>query len=251
MESKERNTQLANEILMELINTYEENQIRVFLATINKVLTKHYAITRDAREEDENAIENYCTLEVEIPLSFYKEYGAKGEYSIEKWKDIVEAIMVKIRIKEEGKIKTLNLISSIEFDYETNIFYILFNQDNFEYVLLLRDRNYTVIDLEEIRKLKGKYEIGLYLAMWQFIDKGERVFSIDGCKRYFDYKGKTNKEFMRNIRKATENINRKMNYKIKIDTVVKNREIINVSVKFPKRRKKVSRQVQYGEGKEK
>ncbi|WP_346962381.1 hypothetical protein, partial [Clostridium sp.] len=106
------------------------------------------------------------------------------------------------------------------------------------------------IDLEEIRKLKGKYEIGLYLAMWQFIDKGERIFSIDGCKRYFDYKGKTNKELMRNIRNATENINRKMNYKIKIDTTVRNREIVNVSVKFPKRRKKVSKQVKYGERKE-
>lgn len=240
MKDNKRNTQLANEILMELITTYRENQIRIFLATINKVLAQHYAIKRDTESEDDmDTLENYSTLEVDIPLDFYKEYGAKGEYTIKKWKEIIKSIMIPIVIKENGTYKAINIIDEIEYDYNSKNFHVVFDEKYFEYVLLLEDKGYTIIDLEEIKKLDGKYEIGIYLAMWQFIEKGKRMFTIEGCKNYFDYSGNETKELMRQLRKSVENVNNKMGYKINVNTVVYNKAITNINLEFPKGRRKI------------
>ncbi|MEG1256626.1 hypothetical protein [Clostridium sp.] len=240
MDDSSRNTQLANEILMELITTYKENQIRIFLATINKALVQHYAIKRDTDSEDDiDTMESYCTLEVDIPLGFYKEYGARKNYTRQEWNELIRSIMLPITIKEEGRERIINLIDEIDFDYETNNFHILFDENYFEYVLLFRESSYTVIDLGEIKQLSGKFEIGLYLAMWQFIQTGKRLFTTDSCKRYFNCRAFENKTLMKELRKAVKNINAKMGYKIELSTIINNKTITNIMLEFHIGKRKV------------
>lgn len=230
-----RNTQIANEILMNLITTYKETQIKVFLATINKATTKHYSI------ENDNPSANECglSLYVDIPLEFYKQYGFKGGYTIKQMREIVRSINIPIEIMENGKIDTINIIDHIEYDIYSKVFTVYFKEDYFEYVILLRDSDYTVIDLAEVKQLESKYEMGLYLMYWQFITTGKRYFTIEGCKNYFGYCGQTNRVMMKYIRQALENIDAKLGYKISVETETYNKLITNVNFSFKKGRKKV------------
>lgn len=230
----ERKTQLANEILTNMLINYKEQQLRIFLATLNKATTKYYAIERD--NSDYNQCGEY--LEVEIPLSFYKQYGGKGKYTKESWEQIVKGINIPINIKKDNIKSTINLISRIDFYIEEEKFLITFNEDYFEYVILLRDNNYTIIDLEELNKLSGKYEIGLYLAYWQFVEQGKRLFTTEGCKTFFSYKGEKLKEFTRALRKAIDSINEKLGYSINLETQISNKKITHINFTFKRGKKK-------------
>jgi plasmid replication initiation protein len=236
MLEESRNTQIANEILMNLISTYKETQIKVFLATINKATTKHYAITEEENRDD---IYNYDSLEVDIPLDFYKQYGLKGGYTIKQIRDIVKSINIPIEIMREGKVDYINVIDHIEYDFDLKMFTVYFKEEYFEYVILLRNSDYTVIDLAEIKKLESKYEMGLYLMYWQFITTGKRYFTIEGCKNYFGFCGHTNRVMMKYIRQALESIDDKLGYKIRVETETYNKVITNVNFSFKKGRKKV------------
>ena len=240
--SNKRNTQLANEILMGLFNTYKENQIRVFLATINRVTTQHYAIMKSKESDDiENTMETYNTLEAEISLDFYKEYSGKSKYSNKEIQELVKSIMIPVFIQEENSLISINLIKQIEFDYERKNFIITFNEEYYDYILLIRDSNYTVIDIEEIKKLKGKYEIGLYLTMWQFISKGKRIFTIDGCKRYFNSLNYDNRAFVKTLKSAAKSLNDRMGYDIKISTVITDKKISGIILNYKPRSRKVTK----------
>jgi hypothetical protein len=231
---EERKTQLANEILTNMLINYKEQQLRIFLATLNKATTKYYAIDRDS--ENYNQYGEY--IEVEIPLSFYKKYGGKGKYTKESWEEIVKGINIPININEDNIKSTINLISRIDFYVEEEKFVITFNEEYFEYVVLLRDSNYTIIDLEELNQLSGKYEIGVYLAYWQFVEQGKRMFTIENCKMFFSFKGEKTKELTRALKKAIDSINLKLGYDIELETKISNRKITHINFLFRRGKKK-------------
>lgn len=231
---EERKTQLANEILTNMLMSYKEQQLRIFLATLNKATTKYYAIDRDG-EIDKFKGE---VLEVEIPLSFYKEYGGKGKYTKDSWEEIVKGINIPIQINEGNIKSTINLIKRIDFYVEEEKFLITFDENYFEFVILLRDSNYTIIDLEELNLLSGKYEIGLYLAYWQFVEQGKRIFTADGCEKFFSFQGEQMKEFTRALRKSINSIHKKLGYQIEMKTQVKNKKITHINFIFPKGKRK-------------
>jgi hypothetical protein len=232
---EERKTQIANEILINLLMNYKERQIRVFLATLNKAATKYYAIEKDNSEMNE------CgeSLSVDITLDFYKKYGGKGNDSKEVWKELINSINIPIIIYNGNKKSAIYLIEQIDFYEDEEMFTVYFNDDFFEYVILLRESNYTIIDLEELNLLSGKYEIGVYLSYWQFVEQGKRIFTLEGCKNFFGYESDNTKEFMRSIRKAIKSVNNKLNYSIDAETQTKNKRITHINVVFPRGKRKV------------
>lgn len=230
-----RNTQIANELLINLLSNYNETQIRIFLATINKAVTKHYAITTELNRDD---IYNYDSLEVDISLEFYRQY-IKGIYKESNYRDIIKGINIPITLKDGNKERTINIIDEIIYNKETKVFTVKFDEEYFEYVIILSKSDYTVIDLEEVKLLSGKYEIGVYLCYWQFITKGIRLFTIDTCRNFFDYDSDNNRELMRFIRNAVDKVNKKLGYKINVETEIKNRKTTNINLVFPKGKKKV------------
>lgn len=231
---EERKTQLANEILTNMLMNYKEQQLRIFLATLNKAATKYYAIERD----NASANEMGESLTVNIPLEFYKQYGGKGRYTKDSWEEIVKGINIPLQINNENIKSTINLISRIDFYYDEEYFEITFNEDYFEYVILLRDNNYTIIDLEELNLLSGKYEIGIYLAYWQFIEQGIRVFTLERCKKFFSFNGEQTKEFTRALKKALDSIHKKLGYNITMQNQIKNKKITHINFIFPRGKRK-------------
>jgi len=231
---EERKTQLANEILTNMLMNYKEQQLRIFLATLNKATTKYYAIY------GEQEVDNFKgeVLEVEIPLSFYKEYGGKGKYTKDSWEEVVKGINIPIQINEGNINSTINLIKRIDFYIQEEKFLITFDENYFEFVILLRNSNYTIIDLEELKQLSGKYEIGLYLAYWQFVEQGKRMFTTDGCEKFFSFQGDQTKEFTRALRKSIQSIHNKLGYQIEMKTQVKNKKITHIHFVFPKGKRK-------------
>ena len=232
---EERKTQIANEILINLLMNYKERQIRVFLATLNKAATKYYAI------EKENSEMNECgeSLSVDITLEFYKKYGGKGNNSKEVWKELINSINIPIIIYNGNKKSAIYLIEQIDYYEDEEMFTVYFNDDYFEYVILLRDNNYTIIDLEELNLLSGKYEMGIYLSYWQFVEQGKRIFTLDSCIGFFAYESDSVKEFTRSLRKAIKSVNEKLNYNMGIETQTKNKKITHINFVFPKGKRKV------------
>ena len=231
---EERKTQIANEILTNLLMNYKERQLRIFLATLNKAATKYYAI------ENDNSAINECgeSLSVNITLDFYKKYGGKANNSKDTWKELINSINIPITIYKENKTSAIYLIEQIDYYEDEEMFTIYFNDEYFEYIILLRESNYTIVDLEELNQLSGKYEIGIYLAYWQFIEQGKRIFNIESCKKFFNYESNSIKEFTRALRKATDSVNKKLNYKISIETETKKKNITYINFVYPKGKRK-------------
>ncbi|GAA0115278.1 RepB family plasmid replication initiator protein [Clostridium senegalense] len=238
---EKRNTQLYNGILLNLLSSYSETQIRIFLATINKVVTKHYKITNEENRED---IYSYDSLTVEIPLEFYKE-NIKSKYGEVAYKEIIKGINIPIKITDGNITRNINIIDEIIYDESTRNITVIFDEKYFEYVILLSNSNYTVIDLEEIKKLSGKYEIGIYLCYWQFVTKGIRKFNIESVRNFFDYNAKSDAELVRKIKIATDKVNNKFGYNIIIDTDTYRRKLSNVALVFPKGKRKVLKNYLY------
>lgn len=233
--SVERKTQLANEILIELLNSYKETQVKIFLATINKFLAMCYA-----QERDNGTLENvldtgmYHSYSVEIPLEFYKEYTTSKAFSKEEWKEIVKSIVLLITIKEGSVSRSINIIDEVDFDKETDKFTVVFDEKYIEYVLLLNRGNFSILDLEEVRKLKGKFELGLYFIMKQYKSTGKAIFTMDRLKHYFGKSGCSDKYILEHVRKSIENMNSTFNCKFKLDTIKNGRNINDVVITFPK-----------------
>lgn len=235
---EERKTQLANEILMELLTTYKENQIRIFLATINKFLSKSYAYVKSCGISGDEPIDFYRDgddgFQITVPLSFYKEYGIKKRYTQDEWEEIMESMIIPIRIKEGSETKIINIIDEVIFNRDKQQFTIIFDEKYIEYILLINRNNFSIIDLGDIKELNGKYQIGLYLLTRKYTKTGKAMFTMESIKKYFGKCGCSDKYILKEVREARDYMCWNLGYDINLNTIKKGRKVTNIEITFPR-----------------
>ena len=213
MDKPKRETKISNEILKNLLLDNNTIQIKLFLMILNKAISKHYAVMKNNYGEVDE-----IDREVTLSMEFINKYKGSKRLTTRELLEFMNEIDVRIRFEEKGeKIRVVNVLSSVEFDdYE---FTIKFNKDAIKYLILIAN-NYSVIDLEILKNLTGKYEIGLYVmdCMYNNLKSRTRIFAIDDFKKFIGINVKKNNDMTRRIDKAIlklkdENIN--LSYSVK------------------------------------
>lgn len=221
-----RITDFKNEIVIDLLSNYSIEELRSLFLCINSIRTKNKYLEEEEYyndiqyKEDGLWIDENSEYEVNISLSLFKDYAIKKRRSEDDIVAIVSDIMDK-KICYEYKTRKIfkHIIDTIEYDFEFKEFIIKFRQDTFKYILNLED-NFFSIDLNELSQLKGKYEIGIYLLYWRWINTGKALMNIEEVRKYFGISNidTPNYKVMQNMKLAINNINRKLDYDIKLQS---------------------------------
>lgn len=221
-----RITDFKNDILIDLLSNYSIEELRSLFLCINLIRTKNkYLVEEDyyndiQYKDDGIWIDENAEYEVNIPLSAFKGYAIKKKRSEEDIVSIVSEIMDKKICYEYSTRKIFkHIIDTIEYDFEFKEFIIRFRKDTFKYIINLED-NFFSIDLNELSQLKGKYEIGVYLLYWRWINTGKALMNIEEVRRYFGINNinTPNYKVIQNIKLAINNINKKLDYNIKLQS---------------------------------
>jgi plasmid replication initiation protein len=235
----ERLTDVKNDIILDLLYNYRVEELRCLFLCINRIRTKnkfledstlngcfngiHYTIDGEYLEENGR-------YEVTIPLNDFKNYAIRKNRKQDEITGIVDSVMDKKVCYETGSKRIFkNLIHTIEFDEDYKEFTVYFIKENFAYVMDLQN-NFFSVDLEELVQLKGKYETGIYLMYWRWIQTGTAYYNMAQLRDYFSIGGSTpNYKVVQNIKIAVQNVNYKFGYDIKLSTKSRKRGSNNIT----------------------
>jgi len=224
-----RNTKVSNEILKNLFMNYDIIQIKFFLMILNKAVSSHWAKTTDANRDE---IINYDSTFVYLPIDFIKEYKGKKHLTKSEISDIMYSLHIVFKLKDkQGNIKTLSTVDEIVFEEENNRFVIILNENAMDYLVLISD-NYSCLDLNFLKDLKGKYEVGLYMifCMFKNITHKSKYYTIDELKDFFNVNGSAN-DILKYIAKSINILDLK-GLKINMTTLKNGNKIQNVFFNF-------------------
>ena len=224
---EERQTKLSNEIIFNLFREYNVTDIKFLMSIINRLLTRYKAL------ENAKVEENIDILEIGISIDFLKKYKGKKNLTLNEMLDITKKISsFGILVIEGDDYRRINVFKEITYNERYKSIKAIFNDSVMDYIVLIND-NFTLIDLNEIKDLSSKYELGLYLLVQMFKKTGVILKSIDSLKKYFMMKC-DNKILFNNLRIAALKLNDKFNYNIKIEYEKQGRKIDKVIIKFKK-----------------
>ncbi len=224
--NNERQTKISNQILYNLFKRYSVKDIRIFTAIINRLLSKHKAMKKNGADEKD-------FLSIGISLKFFNEYKGKKHLSVIDILEIIENIgTFGILTYENGVYKRITVINQVEYDERYKSFKIYFNENAIEYLIMIENK-FTLLDLNIIKKLKSKYELGLYILIQMYKDTGIVIKNINGLKDYFNTGGSTN-DLMKYLKVAALKLNSNYDYKIKFDYEKVGKRIDLVKIKFKK-----------------
>lgn len=224
----ERKTKVSNEILKNLFINYDPLQIKFFLMVLNKAVSSHWAKTNDNNRDE---IINYDSTLIYLPLDFIKKYKGKKHLTKSEISDIMFSLHIVFKLRDnDGHIKTLSTVDEIIFENEKDRFLIALNENAMDYLVLISD-NYSCLDLNLLKDLKGKYEIGIYIiyCMCKNLTKN-KYFTIEHLKDFFNVKGSTN-DLLKYIRKSLLTLEKK-GLCIDISTQKRGTKIQTVLFKF-------------------
>lgn len=198
MDKPRRETKISNEILKNLLLDNSTTQIKLFLMILNKAISKHYAVIKNNYNDEINEIDR----EVNLSMEFINKYKGSKRLTTREIFEFMKELDVKIRFEEEGeKTRIVNVLSSIKYD--NSEFIIKFNNDAIQYLILIAN-NYSIIDLEILKNLTGKYEIGLYAmnCMYSSLKSKSKIYTIEDFKKFIGVNVKKNNDMTRRIDKA-------------------------------------------------
>lgn len=223
---EERQTKFSNQILYNLFKDYSVTDIRILSAMTNRLLTKHKAIT-----DSTDSVENESILDIGISLRFFNKYKGKKRLSVKEIDEILKKISsFGVQTLEDGLHRRINLVNQTTYDEKYKSFKITFNENAMEYLILIYDK-FTLLDLNIIKDLNSKYDLGLYILMQMFKKTGYIRHNIESLKEYFNTGGSTN-DLMKYLKGASLKLNDKFNYNIKIEYEKQGRKIDKVIIKF-------------------
>lgn len=212
----ERLTKVNNDVLKNVFSNYNVNQIKFFLILLNKAITLHYA--------DDTIQEN--TLDIDIPISFINKYKGNKHLTKNEIFDIFESLNILFKFENSnGDLVAFPIIDTMCFYNSENKISITLREEALDYLVLV-SRNYTCLDLNFVKDLKGKYEIGLYMliSMYSGLTNKKKFFSIEELKDFFNVFG-SNNDLLKYIRKAQISlINKGFNFQL---IPIKNGRTIN------------------------
>ena len=224
--STERETKISNQILYNLFKKYSVADIRILTAIINRLLTKNKAL----QNENEN-FDN--VLKIGISLEFFNEYKGKKRLSIKEILEIIDKIgSFGLTITEKKIHRRITIVNEVEYNEKFKSLRITFNESAIEYLIMIENK-FTLVDLNIIKDLKSKYELGLYLLIQMYKNTGIVIKTIDGLKEYFNTGGGTN-DLLKYVREAALKLNAAYDYKINLDYETVGKRINTVKIKFKK-----------------
>lgn len=219
----ERNTKIENEMLKNLIIDNNTVQIKLFMTILNKAISKHYA-QGEYIEEVES--------ELNLSMDFVKKYKGDKNLTTREIMNFIKDINVKIRFYDE-EIEENRVINVIrEFQYNDYDFIIKFDEEAIKYVVLVAN-NYTLIDLEVLKHLKGKYEIGLYViqAMYKKLKHKKKIFELEEFKKFIGIKEKKVTQITDGIDKAINKLE-KLGINVDYELYKRGRKISDITFMF-------------------
>jgi plasmid replication initiation protein len=241
----ERLTDVKNDIILDLLYNYRVEELRCLFLCINRIRTKNKFLDDSTLTGCFNGIpytfegeyiEENDRFEVVVPFTDFKNYAIRKNRKQDEILAIVNSIMDKKVCYETGSKRIFkNLIHTIEFDEVDKEFIVYFIKENFAYVMDLHN-NFFTVDLEELIQLKGKYETGVYLIYWRWIQTGTAYYNMEQLRDYFSIgKSTPNYKVFQNLKIAIQNVNRKFGYDIKLSTKSRKRgsnDITDVTIFF-------------------
>lgn len=219
----ERNTKIENEMLKNLIIDNNTVQIKLFMTILNKAISKHYS-QGEYIEEVES--------ELNLSMDFVKKYKGESKLTTREIMNFIKDINVKIRFYDE-EIEENRVINVIrEFQYNDYDFIIKFDEEAIKYVVLVAN-NYTLIDLEILKHLKGKYEIGLYViqAMYKKLKHKKKIFELEEFKKFIGIKEKKITQITDGIDKAISKLE-KLGINVDYELYKRGRKISDITFMF-------------------
>lgn len=245
--SKERLTKISNYTMERMLNYYNDLQIKFFFLVLNKAISGHYARASDG-ENYRNIISSDDRV-LEIPTSFIKEYGSSNMYP-EKTNNkhpnsmsnvLRELATLNLEFIIDGNKTIMPVLKKAMYIEERASFIITINDCIAEYLILI-DSDYSKVDLEVLKLLHGKYEIGMYFIYCKYnkFRKGKKqAFNINTISDMINCKI-DNGVMMGKIRKAIKKLNDILNKNnntenidyMKIETAKYNNKITGMSIEF-------------------
>lgn len=225
----ERKTKVSNEILRNMFINYDVMQIKFFLMLINKAVSSHWAKTTEDNRDD---IIDYDSTVIYLPIDFIKKYKGKKHLTKSEISEIMYSLHIVFKLKDkQGHIRTLSTVDEIVFEHENNRFVIDLNENAMDYLVLIAD-NYSCLDLNFLKDLKGKYEIGVYMifCMFKNITNKNKYFTIDELKEFFNVNGSAN-DILKYINRAIGTLHLK-GLKINMTPLKNGNRIQNVLFNF-------------------
>ena len=216
-----------------------ELQMKNLLASKSKDDTIFY---RDLEYANEYQSDYYDYNKISIPISVFNEYGFKKHLTNNEKIDIIRKIAsIQFIFPTKKKFKCYNFVKKAEYDVDTEIVNVTFNEELL--FLVLPDNDYSYLSNRDLLELDGKWEVGIYLKYRQFIEKGVIYLGIDGIKEYFKlyekYKAKT---IHQKLEKAINSLNDKLGLQLKLIALKQsndNHSITEFIISFPKQTKKI------------
>ncbi|BCZ49288.1 hypothetical protein psyc5s11_53550 [Clostridium gelidum] len=206
MESTERKTKVSNYILKNMFANYTEIQIKFFMMVINKAVSAHYAKTTEENRDD---IYNYASQEITMSLDFIKKYKGKKHMTKIEIMDTMESLHIVLRlINADGYLETLSAIEKITYEHDKEQFRIILTDEAMEYLILVSE-NYSCLDLEFLKDLRGKYEMGLYMihCMYNELKQKSKYYTIEELQDFLNItSGGQTRDTLRYIDSAKEKL---------------------------------------------
>lgn len=230
----DRKTKVSNQILKRLLVRYDLVHIRIFLAVLNKAISKSYSMMKN-NYITEDDINEYGAEDINITMADIKKMHSKKNLTKKEIENFMEN-MASIKLTYNDKIGVKNIIrtvlpfSSIEYCEEEQQFTFSLNEKEIELLILIKDK-YTILDLNDVMALKSKYEFAVYV--WFNMYKTFKTIELDmqEIKEFLNSSG-SNNDILKYIRKAIDNINIKLNYNIQYSEKKIGRLIKSIRLKW-------------------
>lgn len=207
---------IHNSIIKGMIKNRTDNQIKIFAAILNRAFLEY---SKNQTKE----------LIIKVPLNFFRGV-IKSNNKIKEFTNDIESLKNPSYLFNEGKC--INIIDKVEENDSEYVIY--FNDESLEYITIKQQSNYTIIRLDILKELRGKYEIGLYIiyCMYRGLKQKSKNYSIEELQDFLNVpRGGQTRDTLRYVNNAKVKL---ISMGMKVDFEVKKRgkKITDVMFKF-------------------
>ncbi|MGL4453803.1 MAG: replication initiation protein [Sarcina sp.] len=227
---KEKLTKISNQIIFNLLKDYSVVEIKILTTIINRFISNY------KKMENENFADYELEdlLELGITKEYFDSYRGRKKLSVKEVDKILKLIAsMGLSIKDDYTYTQINIISKIEYNERYESFRITFNEEAIEYLILIQE-NFTLVDLNVVKDLSGKYELGIYLLTTMYKGTGIVFKHVDWMKDFFGTNANSG-DLKRSLESAINKLNKKYDYNINLEFETKRKRIEKIILRFKRR----------------
>lgn len=181
---------IHNSILKGIMINRTDRQIKIFVAILNRAFLEY---SKNQTGE----------LKIKVPVKFFRSV-IKSNNKIKEFTEDIESLRKPSYVYNEDKY--INIIEELE---EKDAEYTMsFSIESLDYITIKQQSNYTIIRLDTLKDLRGKYEIGLYIiyCMHKGLKQKSKHYTIDELKQFLNVVGGATKDTVKYVDKAKEKL---------------------------------------------